>query len=1497
MTRTLTMMLAASCLMACGPDAELDRTLATVELVRGDATIDDDAVARVGRVAPSQSVVVAERGLARLSLDSGSQLLMDASSSVSLVDESTIELTAGRVYAEAGEGEELYLTAGERVLRASDAALSASLDGDLAVYVVRGEVSWTLGDERGIAHAGERLTLGREVITEPVTLWHDWTGGLAQPGPADARGPAGVGVLEARVPDEIGRARWPLVIRRLDVQVRIVGDLAVTEVEQVFFNPASEMVEGLYRIRVPEDAVLQRFAVDRDGRLVDGYVREKAQARQAYEAQVYRGSQLDPALLEWVAPGRYSARIYPIRPGETRRIVVRYAEWLEPLGEDGTRLYRYPMGAGRNAPRVQELSLAVDIEEAGVEHMRAGMGAAVEEGRVRLRRSDFAPRSDFWLELSGPVQDQRAWRAPHEPPPRAPDSREVFGEADERDYWYLPLRLPERLFADARAEGVDLVIVVDVSAATERSHLELGRSVAEALTAHLGENDRVAIVTSDLTIRPIGEGGAQLGDLAEERIEDLLDGLARASAGGATDLGAAIAAAAGLLDPARSGAVIYIGDGAPTVGELEADGLLERIARLPTPLRLYAVGIGGDANLDLLEALTRGGGLALRVEERSGAADAALRILGHATRPVAQRVTIDVGTGIENVYPRRPVDTVQGDVLPVVGRIREEPPTSVIVRGIIAGEEFEERIPLQTLNTEESTDLRLRWAGERLRQLLLEGAQREEVAELGTRYGLITPFTSYYVPSASELNQMGQYGLRWIDRPDLFGELDRERAAEGSGLWAIALWPLAIAGCSSQDDAPAGAATEAVSVRSDDSESEVTAVEVAEEAPMDMPMAAPEQPGSPAPPPAPPRQGMRGDGSGGGGGGSFGDDLAGGAVTGNDEEIMARAEIATVAGNEVRGPLGGLNRGAPGTARGALGGAFDGLARGGDYGGAATGAAAEPSSTVAAAPEPAVVDSSNARRRRARGSSARPAPVSLDPALHLLLEESLGGERNGRDLRLEGERAPSGDRLAGFYDADDDEIGSPRGQAHPRGRAPAREAELPRVITSITMIGPAHHHARRRCSDAARLSLADRGALWTERLGARSGPSGWVRVFRRAIRDCEAPTWRDRRALLSRILARAGNVQRMIDVYRIFTSGSARGYLRSAILRRVRSPQDLRLVRGAFSLGREPDHSLVEQVLERANGQVAKLRALRRLTMQYPGSFDLKLRFLEALEVGGHRAEARRLADRLRADPRSDAGVRTAVGEMFLRVGHEEEARRVFSEIVEFAPLDELARRRLGDLYRAHGWFEDAYRQYQTLASIRPDDPTALLLLAQAAAGTGRIDEALRLEQRLMETAQPGAQRGIARIAQLWTSVRLAKLRLVARETGDEERLGALERRMRRSGVLSEAGDFRVTLIWSHPDAQIGLYTSHPGAALTRPIEIAPEHGIEAFDVLEQEDGTYRFEVRRADPRSPTTIEAELVVVWHEGREDEVIYVVPLTFEDGRDVFAWTLEGSALEPQ
>ena len=438
---------------------------------------------------------------------------------------------------------------------------------------------------------------------------------------------------------------------------------------------------------------------------------------------------------------------------------------------------------------------------------------------------------------------------------------------------------------------------------------------------------------------------------------------------------------------------------------------------------------------------------------------------------------------------------------------------------------------------------------------------------------------------------------------------------------------------------------------------------------------------------------------------------------------------------------------------------------------------------------------------------------------------------------------------------------------------------------------PSADHTRSRCSDAADLSLDDRRALWAERLQAASWVGGWVDAYRNAARACEIRTGRDRRAFVDAMITRAGSLSSMIDIYSYLTDASARGYLRDTILRRVRTPDDLRIVRGAFG-GTVVDWVLVDQVIARATTPAARLRALRGLLAQQPDSFDLRLRLLEELEVQQHAAELRRLAARMRVDPMADAGVRTAIGELYLRMNDEDDARRTFSEIVEFAPLDELARRRLGDLYRAHGWYEDAYRQYETLSTIRPDDPAVLLLLAQAAAGAGRTDEALRLEHRVLETAPPGTTGGVARTAQLWSSVRFAQLRQAA--NGDADQLSALNARMRQSGVLRGAGALRVSLVWEHPDAGIALWAAHPGLPIARPDDLDAELGIEAFDVAEQESGTYRIEVRRTSDDRVATAHGRLVVVWNEGRADEQVEIHDLEFAPGAPTSAWTITGRTM---
>jgi Ca-activated chloride channel family protein len=1458
-------------LIACGGDREgVALTAATAEPVRRGVSLDDQPVAVLERVGVGQSVVTDETGFAKVTLDSGPRLLLGRNASVKLVDTGAIELGRGPVFVEAEGSDRIDLESGHASLALGDAAASfTATDASLVVYVLRGEVSYRKDDARGVVRAGEELTLGAGVpAVLPAVLWNDWTGGYARPGPGDESGARGFGVLEARVPDEIGRARWPLVVRRLDVHVQIVGDLAITEVDEVFFNPASETVEGLYRVEVPESAVLQRFAVDRNGTLVDAYVREKAQAQQAYEAQVYRGSTDDPALLEWDSPGSYRARIYPIGAGETRRIVIRYAEWLSRARSDGPRLYRYPMGGGAGVPQIQEFSLVADVTKAGEGTVRAGFGAEVENGVVQLRRSDFLPHSDFWLELRETELPGalHASRADHVPPPRDPTSRAIPNEADERDYYFVPVVIPASVLPEGSGAGpIDLVIVADVSAATDRPHLELGRTMVEALAAQLRPEDRVAIVTSDLTIRAVSAGEAALSAAEPGALQALLEGLARAPAGGGTDLGATLTAAAGLLDPARNGAIVYVGDGAPTVGELGAEGLLESIERLPRPARFYAVGIGSDANLELLETITRGGGLAMRVDERTDAARAAMRIVSHAERPLAHRVTVELGSGIDNVFPRRPVDVVIGEPLAVSGRIAAEPPAELTVRGEVHGQPFEIELPVTTIESENAIDLRLRWAGERLRELLLQGATREEIAELGTRYGLITPFTSYYVPSARELSNMPG-ASRFVDQPMLqLAVVERARPMPSL------LGALALAGCRKLEDAGAEPA----------SGTPVTEEEIAREEAADEAQA------------------------------------SGNAASGPEgtEEARYAPQPTTVVpqAQPMPEPEPAMDRNAeeaPRPRRAPGGSASDPLAGLDGLGGSSTGA------------QPVEVPPADVREQLEAAHGDMPAAppeepalardqAAMDPGAFYGRGEDTGASDDLSRLGARGQRAGGGGQQ-GQNELADAERANRQAQAAGilaqltndgegdlddlfgwNGTPAQRFATTTETSTRTVLIRTRHRPLG--CSDASGLVLADRRELWRERLGNAPYVSDWIDVYARAIRDCEVRTWRDRRAILSLMLDRAGSIENKLALYRLLGESDARTFLRSSILARVRTPEQLRLVRQSFGLSSDVDWELVNRVIERQPSAAARIRAMRKLLVDFPESFDLKLRLLEELERAGRVEEARRFAHRLREDPSADPGVRTAIGELFLRLGDEDEARRVFSEIVEFAPLDELARRRLGDLYRAHRWYDDAYRQYLTLSEIRPDDPTVFLLLAQAAAGSGRVDEALRLEQRLAETAQPGRASGVARTALLWSSVRFAKLR---KEAASDEAKEALLNRMRRSGVLREAGALRVSLTWSHPDADLTLWSAYPGLGLSRPMDIAPEYGIEVFDVREAEPGVYRFEVRRRDPgrtREHTIpIEAELVIVWNEGQADEQIEVVPLRFEGATLVQGWTIEGRTL---
>lgn len=1353
-------------LAACGGGGPAPTsTVMSAEVIRGSINLVRENTGATEhascRVETGASVITSDDGRATLTHDRGAWILLDRASTLTAAAEG-ISIESGRAWIDASSADPTEVRTAQGRLVASGASFAVDVGpGDTRVYVGSGEVTYfaSTGTE-GQAMQGETLVLsGSGATVEPEALWDDWTGGLADPAGTRLRTREPVGTLKGRAPWELGVARTPLPVRSHEVHVDIQGDLARTEVVQTFFNARSDTLEGIWEIRIPDGTIVESFAVNTGAGFVDG-TPQPVQLNGGY-ALNWMGADYYDSRLSYDGPGRLRARIFPIPNGGTVQIRIRWTEWLARRGN--TRTYTYPMRGDGEPPLLGEFMLDVTTSGSGAAAFRAGLGAVDEGGRIALRLSDHRPRADFTLDLIDPdgyaAAPVTAYTVTGNTTPGA-----VAAEGDER---YVLFDLDEGAVEAAigsvpsSTEPLELVLLVDASGATDPEDLEIARAVVEAVLRQLAPSDRVTLRVADVTAHVPPDGVTDLVVPDEANREAMLASISRIEPSGATDLGESLRAAAAVVAGRPRGAVLYLGDAMPTTGGLDATSLRTTLATIDGPPRFFGFAIGDGANADLLRALFGDGAHAIR--DRETAARTVMSVLAEAARPTLRGLYVALGEGVERVFPRGALSLGRGEHLLLVGRQAGEIPTELVVRGTQDGAPFEVTLPVTrgALGAgADGGDIRRRWATARLSELLDEDAGREALVELGTRFGVVTPWTVLHI---------GSYGImpvplvRYFDRDPLAvpwglgggGAAVMPPAEDGEG-WRRRR---AAASTSAFESGAGAEATWAPRVSASDAAAGASA-------------AAP-----------------TGDGG------------------------LGRAAVARTLEEGERGPRGCYERRA--IVRPDLSGSVNVVVTvGGD--GAVRG-------------EPAVSSSFG------------------DPEVERCIREEIAG----LSYPETGGATPIVATHVYVFRAPERELGS-----------------------------------RRTCSDASRESLEARRTLWAERLEQHPGVDGAIQVFREARAACELDSWRAKRALLDLMLDQNGGLYARIQIYQGLRGDAAiRSYLRRAILRAVRSPEDVAFVRSQMGLEPGVEWWVFSRLWARSITPEARLSLVRRWLRVAPEDIDLRLRLLSLLEETGDLAEARRVARELRADPLADARARTEIGEFWLRQREEGEARRVFSEIVEHTPLDPWARRRLGDLYRAHGWSDDAYREYQTLARLRPNEGEVILLLARAAADAGRIDEALRLEQRVSESAEPGlSETSAATSARLWSLVRLSRLR-------DAEGVdaAAIRRRMRETGALRDPPDAIAILTFEHPDDAPSLAVRWPSAdaagsgeeAGARPF-VSPtvgdvRSGILAIRIDEREAGEHVLQIGRSDLESLRDWSCELMVIVHPGTAEERILRQPVT--------------------
>src|SRR6476619_4508367 len=124
----------------------------------------------------------------------------------------------------------------------------------------------------------------------------------------------------------------PGVVRQSsDVRVDLVDRVLRYEITETFVNRGSRVGEANFMFSLPKAAAFQDLKLEINGEMVSGETMNANQARQIYEEIVRR--QRDPALLEWMGYGLLRARIFPIAPGEEKKVVVRFQTVAEREGD------------------------------------------------------------------------------------------------------------------------------------------------------------------------------------------------------------------------------------------------------------------------------------------------------------------------------------------------------------------------------------------------------------------------------------------------------------------------------------------------------------------------------------------------------------------------------------------------------------------------------------------------------------------------------------------------------------------------------------------------------------------------------------------------------------------------------------------------------------------------------------------------------------------------------------------------------------------------------------------------------------------------------------------------------------------------------------------------------------------------------------------------------------------------------------------------------------
>jgi Ca-activated chloride channel family protein len=505
------------------------------------------------------------------------------------------------------------------------------------------------------------------------------------------------------------------------VHMRVSGLVVRAKVVQRFRNPGNEWLEGVYVFPLPANAAVDHLRMRIGHRLIQGQIKERAEARRTYEQAKRSGKKA--SLLEQERPNMFTSSVANIGPGEEIAVEIEYQETLRY--DHGNFRLRFPMVVapryipGTPVQRNETISSyagtgwAVDTDQVPdasritppVLHpsqgkinpvsLRIDLDAGFPLARLdsTYHRVHTTPRGEGKVTVTLAETDVPAdrdfelvW---------APDSGHVpsaalFTEPVDGEVYSLLMVLPPTAGVDrTRTLPREVIYVIDTSGSMGGASIRQARQALKLALDRLRPSDRFNVIQFNSVTTKLFQTARVADSINLGHAHRYVDSL---RANGGTEMAAALMEALdGSQEAGRVRQVIFLTDG--SVGN--ESGLFDLIKQRLGDSRLFTVGIGSAPNSHFMnKAAQYGRGTFTYIGDVREVQEKMSELFAKLESPVVTglQVTWPAGQTIES-WPRRLPDLYLGEPVVLTARLPRQEGV-VAITGTRGSEQWRVKLPL-----------------------------------------------------------------------------------------------------------------------------------------------------------------------------------------------------------------------------------------------------------------------------------------------------------------------------------------------------------------------------------------------------------------------------------------------------------------------------------------------------------------------------------------------------------------------------------------------------------------------------------------------------------------------------------------------------------------------------------------------------------------------------------------------------------------------------------